>query len=200
VYFTPYSHEDLKALLKIHSPEVVHNENILEALTLSGGHIQLLQLILRSSTPNNLQHDPYIKLLLKDILSFLTHPQVRIIERIAQEKTVDIDNFLLQIGVVKRDKETYQLFSPLLKEYICKKKSFHLSVKEQLLFQFLKKNSGKIMSKEKIIETVWKNITTGSTDWALDSLIYRLRNHPYIKEKGYEIINHKKLGYQLVKE
>lgn len=199
VYFKPYSNSDLLELLKIHSPEALDNRFLTEAMVLSGGHIQLLQLILRSSTPNNLLHDPYIRVLLKHILEYLSKPQQRILHKIAEGKETEINQYLLHIGIIQIKGDTYKLFSPLLTSFLLEKRSLHLSAKENSLFQLLKKSNGKIIPKEKIFEIVWKNDPESATDWALDSLLYRLRKHPLLKEKNYELINHKKLGYQLIK-
>lgn len=38
----------------------------------------------------------------------------------------------------------------------------------------------------------------GATDWALDALIYRLRNSTFMKSHGYIIESHKKVGYTLI--
>ena len=48
---------------------------------------------------------------------------------------------------------------------------FKLAQKEQKLFFLLQKDLGKIVTKDKIFEEIWKD----ESDWALNSLIYRMR-------------------------
>ena len=70
-----------------------------------------------------------------------------------------------------------KLFSPLLAQYIKQNSSFKLPVKEYKLFNVLKKNIGKIVTKDEIFQHVWGEDYTEASDWALNSLIYRLRKN-----------------------
>jgi DNA-binding response OmpR family regulator len=99
----------------------------------------------------------------------------------------------------------FKLFTPLLAEYIKTNLPVKLPAKEAKLFKLLRKNIGKVTSKDEIFTEVWgeENIdATGKsdlpTDWALDALIYRLRKHPFITSHGYIIESHKKVGYTLI--
>ena len=198
LYFRGYEINDLKALIRLHSPEFVHENRLSQAIDLCGGHIQLLQLILRSEMPNNLQMDPYIKLLFKSILEPLTVEKRKIVQKIAHGKKTTVDPFLIHIGMLRED-ETLQLFSPLLQRYLTETTKHRLATKEKKLFRFLQSSKGKIVSKDELFEAVWEENYDNASDWALDSLIYRLRKHPALRDSGYEIINHKKQGYQLIK-
>lgn len=91
----------------------------------------------------------------------------------------------------------FELFTPLLAEYIKTNFPIKLPVKESKLFKLLRKNIGNIVSKDEIFTSVWGE-TSEATDWALDALIYRLRKHPFIKAQGYIIESHKKVGYTLI--
>jgi DNA-binding response OmpR family regulator len=51
-----------------------------------------------------------------------------------------------------------------------------LSASQFTLLQILYKNSGEVVSREKIIETVWGSAAGGVTEQALDALVRRLRD------------------------
>lgn len=199
VYARPYTDTDLLALLKLHSPELLQHEHLEEALRLAQGHTQLVQLILRSEWYPNVRKDPYVRLLLREIVQTFSFDQRRELEKIAQDKEIIVDPYLLHIGVVTKTGNKLTIFSPIVKEYLLEKNNGKLPLKERLLFTYLKSQRGKIVSREKIITEVWKQNAESATDWALDALIYRLRRQRYLKDKGYEIINHKKLGYQMIR-
>ena|SRR3989344_8856896 len=198
IYFPLYQRKDLILLLQLHSPELLKSTGLKSALELCGGHIQLLQLILRSETPTNLLRDPYIRLLLKSLLEPLSSERKKVIKRLAQGKSSILDPLLLHIGIIRETSLSLELFSPLLKDYLNEAQKYGLPPKEHKLFQLLKKSKGEIISKEQIFNKIWDD-SEETTDWALDSVVYRLRKHPQLLESGFIIKNRKKKGYQLLK-
>src|SRR5581483_8936185 len=117
-YFKPYSDPELISLLQLHSPELVSDKKKLQnALQLSGGHFQLLQLILKSERPNSLGEDRFLKLSLKEIYESFSYAQKKELKKIAfGKKVLDPDPYLSNIGLIS--KKTGKLFSPFFTEYI----------------------------------------------------------------------------------
>lgn len=201
LYFKPYSKEDLKKLLAIESVKQLPQNRLDKLLELSGGHNQLLHILLSSQKEQPLL-DNFVKLQLKEFVEYLDYYQRKTLQKIAlrqaQGKLFEIDEYLLGVGLVKKINSHYQLFTSLLSEYIKTNMPVKLPVKEAKLFKLLRKNIGHIVSKEEIFAEVWGERVENATDWALDALIYRLRKHPFIKSQGYIIESHKKVGYTLI--
>ncbi|MDP3954997.1 MAG: helix-turn-helix domain-containing protein [bacterium] len=234
LYFKPYSKDDLKQLLKIEPARPTPKPLLEKLLTLSGGHNQLLHILL-SSQKEQLLFDQFVKMQLKEFVDYLDYHQRKQVQKIALGKNVTsaarhpaldagsiIDDYLLGIGMVKKVGSSYQLFSPLLTDYIKTNLPVKLPIKESSLFKLLRKNMGNTVSKDEIFTEIWParnalarnashtdtsgsrseagggGIDEGATDWALDALIYRLRKHPFMKANGYIIESQKKVGYTLI--
>lgn len=198
LYFRPYSKEDLKKLLKIEPARSIPKEALEKLLELSGGHNQLLHILL-SSPKQILLLDRFVKMQMKELIDYLDYHQRKTIQQIALGKTVtDVDEYLSGVGMVQKIKTGYRLFTPLLTEYIKTNMPAKLPVKEAVLFKLLRKNIGRTVPKDEIFTEVWGQNSEEATDWALDALIYRLRKHPFIKSHGYIIESHKKVGYTLI--
>ncbi len=203
LYFKPYSKEDLRKLLPLTSFKPTDEATMDKMIELSGGHNQLLHILLNSQK-ENLQHDQFVKMQMKDLINQLDYSQRRQLQKIALGKKVtEVDEYLLGVGMVRISSlqlptSSFQLFTPLLKEYIRRNLPVKLPVKESKLFKLLRKNAGKIVTKDEIFAEVWAEKPELATDWALDALIYRLRRHPFIQSQGYIIESYKKQGYTLV--
>lgn len=195
LYFTPYSLKDAKALFLLDHTLKAHPD-LDEIIKLSGGHNQLLNIFINSHKKTNLLLDKFVKLQLRDLYNYLDYFQKKQVQKIALGKTaLDIDEYLLGVGMVRGVK--FELFSPVLTEYIKNNLPTKLPVKEARLFKLLRNNAGQVVSKDEIFSGVWGE-TDEATDWALDALVYRLRKHPFIQSHGYIIESHKKVGYSLV--
>lgn len=68
LYFKPYSKEDLKKLLAIEPARIPAKDVLDRLLDLSGGHNQLLHILLSSQKLQNLQLDKFVKLQLKELI------------------------------------------------------------------------------------------------------------------------------------
>lgn len=199
LYFQLYSKEDLRKLLQIEPARPTPKAVLEELLNLSGGHNQLLRILLSSQKQQNLLLDQFVKLQMKELVDYLDYHQRKTIQKIALGKNVgEIDEYLLGIGMVKKTRSAFQLFSPLLTEYIKTNMPVKLPAKEAKLFKLLRENMGKTVSKDEIFTEIWGENNEDATNWALDALIYRLRKHPFIKTNGYIIESHKKVGYTLI--
>lgn len=198
LYFKPYSEEDLKKLLKIEPSRPVSKEALERLIELSGGHNQLLHILL-SSPKENLLLDRFVKMQMKEFVDYLDYQQRKQIQKIALGKKLeDVDEYLLGVGMVKKSGSKLELFTPLLAEYIRTNMPVKLPVKEAKLFKLLRKNVGNTVSKDEIFAEVWQDNPDQASDWALDALIYRLRKHPFMQSHGYIIESQKKVGYTLI--
>lgn len=198
-YLKPYSREDLERLIDLNAPNLkTTEESFYKALRLSGGHYQLCQLLLKS---DSLLEDPLsdhsIKLQLKELYDYLNYRQRRQLQKLALGKKLNqIDKFLIDIGFVDQQNN---LFSTLLADYIKSNVHLKLSVKENQLFQLLRERKGKLVTKEEIFKLIWGEDNEEATDWALNSIIYRLRKNPTFIASGYIIESQKKVGYSLIR-
>ncbi len=207
LYFKPYSKDDLIKLLKIEPARPTPKPVMEKLLALSGGHNQLFRILL-SSQKQHLLFDQFVKMQLKEFIDYLDYHQRKTLQKIASGKKVEeVDEYLLGIGMVretnsKQFTSEFELFTPLLTDYIKTHLPVKLPVKEAKLFKILRKNMGNTVSKDEIFAEVWGDSPAGesenATDWALDALIYRLRKHPFIKANNYIIESQKKVGYTLV--
>lgn len=202
LFFKPYSDADLRKLITLEPPRPTPKDVLDNVIKLSGGHNQLLQILRRSQKQQNLLLDQFVKLQLKGLIDYLNYTQRKILQKIALGKKVEeVDEYLLGVGMVKQSTPggvEFELFTPLLEEYIKQNLPVKLPVKEAKLFKLLKSSIGKIVTKDEIFIEVWGENDENATDWALDALIYRLRKHPFIKSHGYIIESHKKVGYTLI--
>ncbi len=199
-YLKPYSNKEMIQLLKLYMPNLALNKKAVnKCLGLSGGHFQLFQLLIKSQRSNLFLSDKYILLQIRRIYEeCLTFRQKQQLQKIAHHKKVnDIDPYLLKLGIITEMPDRYTLFSPLLKEYIRNLCVVNLSPLEIKLLRLLKKNIGKITSKDDIFNALWPDDLEKQSDWALNALIYRIRKNPAFLEEGYSLKNHKKLGYAL---
>lgn len=213
LYFKPYSKEDLKKLLTLEPNPLLPKADLDRLIELSGGHNQLLHILLDSQKQQNLLLDQFVKLQMKGLIDYLNYQQRKQMQKIALRRAQafgseaqarrgynfrDIDEYLVGVGLVKKEDHHYQLFSPLLTDYIKQNLPVKLPVKEAKLFNLLRKNTGRVVSKDEIFAIIWAEDPDKGTDWALDALIYRLRKNPYLAAQGYIIESHKKVGYSLV--
>ena len=192
LYLAPFSPVECTYLLKKYGPK-----KDTEKIALSGGHFQLLQLLIQTEFPANPLNDQFIELCLKNIYSHLTIQQRKVLQKIADEKIPSlIDPYLTNIGIISDKKE---FFSPLFKTFVQNQQSRKIPAKEGKLFRLLKARRGTVVSKTDIFRTVWGENNREATDWALDSLIYRLRKNGTFQKSGYYIESVKKQGYILIK-
>lgn len=200
-YFEPYQPHELIKLLRLNSPDLTNDKVVLKKATaLSGGHYQLLNLLLKSERLGDSLLDPFVKTQLKALYEHLNYHQQRQLKMISQNKKVGaVDQYLIDVGMVKTGNERLELFTPLLSKFVIANLPFKLPVKEQKLFSLLKHNLGKVVNKDEIFNSVWGENDESASDWALNALIYRLKKNLSLTKSGFAIENQKKVGYMLVK-
>ncbi len=201
VFFPPYYGEDLKKLLLI-SPTALKPEpkDLRTALDLSGGHATLLQVLIKTDFLNDPFSDPFIKLHLKVIYDACSTKQKNILYKLAVgSRLKEIDPFLIKIGIIKEINGSFYVFSPLFRTFLINYVKLKFSKKEKVLFTLLKKHLGRTVLKDQIFQELWKEDFDKPTDWALNSLVYRLRKNPTVINNKYIIENEKDIGYKLLK-
>lgn len=200
IYFPPFSKKDLENLIKLNSPDLYKTiKKIKNIYNLSGGHYQIFKLILKSE--GNYTQDLFITLAFKNIYEGLSYNQKKEIQKIVfKNKIADLDPELLSIGIIKNEVSRVSLFTDLFRDYVRNRARLKLPFKEQKLFNILKKREGQLVYKDLIFKNLWNEAEQqAATDWALNSLVYRLRKNPYFIARGYAIESHKKMGYSLVR-
>jgi hypothetical protein len=202
VYLPPFEALDYPKLLTISGFSKLHSREFnIKALELASGHYQLLQLLLKSERLELPFIDQFIKYQLQEIYNYLSFEQKKQIKKVAQDKIVgEVDSYLLDVGIIKKNTSSYRLFSPLFQEFVIGTTSNKFSVKEAKLFKLFKDNLNKVVTTDDIFKIVWGGEENSATDWGLSSLLYRLRKHPLVSGQGYFIESYKKLGYRMVKE
>lgn len=198
-YLKPYTSQDMKYLLSVYGPHVDLDEATIERLIdLSGGHFQFLHLLVTSENRHDPVRDPFIELAFKNIFLHLNASQKSIIRKLVLKGVYPKqDDYLTNIGLVRKTGKGYELFSPLFASCILNLSNNKLPVKERRLLAILKRHQGKVVPKQDIYDAVWRGDEIGS-EWALNALIYRLRNHPAFISQKYAIENYKKVGYILL--
>ncbi|MCA9323896.1 winged helix-turn-helix domain-containing protein [Candidatus Saccharibacteria bacterium] len=190
-YFPPYSSADLKEILEQDTTHIIEQS----AVTLSGGHHNLYNVLTRCQNLDNALSDSMVELLIKDMYFSLDRKKRDDLEKVAKRKKDTADEFLVGVGYVKQVGSHLETFSPLLSEYIIEETSSILPVMEQRLYDVLKKYKNTVVPKETIFDEVWKEQDGIASEWSLNSLMYRLRNHPGFDKNRFAIKSAKKVGY-----
>lgn len=196
VYFPGYSRTDLREIMHATNPVLVDAH----AIDLCGGHHLLLQVLLGCQSLDNPLSDPMVELLIKDMYVGLDSRRRRMIDSVVRSPKSGIDDaFLLGTGFVKKvGVDEHKVFSPVMREYIARQSKGHLPSKERKLFELLQKHQGELVSKQFIFDHVWSEDNGIASDWSLNALVYRLRNHTAFDKQRYDIESRKKEGYVLI--
>lgn len=191
-FFRPYSARDLS--------EIAVGEGLAppsqEMLELSGGHHSLFLVLERCQNLKAPLVDPIVRLLLQDMFNGLHSKRREIVMAIADSRSAQPDPYLEGVGLVnKQPNGSYRLFTILFEKFLAELDSTVLPAKEKKLLALLKRNVGRLVDKQQIIDKVWGDEIV--SDWALNSLVYRLRNHAAFDSSRYSIVSRKKQGYVL---
>ncbi|HWY79918.1 MAG TPA: helix-turn-helix domain-containing protein [Candidatus Sulfotelmatobacter sp.] len=227
MYFKPVKGKDIKIVYDAYSHRynLSLSSEIEKALfAIIGGYMQYLQLgLIRLDelkrkplkTETDILHgmldDERIMLQSEELWESLSVDEKRVLLHILNGQKVDAESkekakYLWDTGFVMESNGEVALFSPLFGAYIKqieheeqrKRKSAHLTRKENLLFILLKSQLGEICEREKIIEVVWpESQEFGVSDWAIDRLIARVRVKLREQENPYEIQTVRTRGYKL---
>jgi hypothetical protein len=193
IFFAGYSISDLNEIMATSGNASIEPA----ALKLSGGHHALLQILMRCQNLDNALADPMVELLIKDMYIGLSPKRRKMLEAVAAGRRKQIDPYLISVGYIRLDKDKRSVFTSLLAEYALRQNQAHLPVRERRLWHVLKRNVGRVVSKQEIFDAVWRDSDGIATDWALNALVYRLRRHPSFDSQRYTVESHKKQGYIL---
>lgn len=195
VFFKPFSIRDLRQVLKIDGSSSVEEG----AVALCGGHHNLYNVLSRCQSLDNPLSDSMVELLIKDLCASLPRKTREELKMIIKKGVAPKDDYLTHMGYAQKVKGRYKTFSPLLSEYMTAEESrTNLPYKEAKLLNLLKTHLGKPVTKNQIFDTIWQHEDGIASEWALNSLVYRLRNHPAFDSKRYIIKSYKKVGYTLL--
>jgi hypothetical protein len=227
MYFKPQKKEDMEVVYEAYRNRYPLELNAdAEAFLFSsiGGYLQYLQLGLirlgelrgklfgtESDMRKVLLDDERVVLQSEELWESLLLEEKRVLLSILNKQHVDDDNrekakYLWDTGFVYEKEGVSTIFSPLFGAYIQdieheelrKRKSAHLTRKENLLFTLLKEQLGEICEREEIIEVVWpESQEFGVSDWAIDRLVARVRVKLREQENPYEIQTVRTRGYKL---
>ena len=167
-----------------------------KALELAAGHHTLAQILHRCQNLDNALSDPMVELVVRDIFLSLDANRRRILELVATKSAPVDDPLLIHAGYVVQEEES-RVFTPLLHEFIQRQNTQHLPVKEQRLFNLLKRHAGQLVTKADIFDAVWLEDDGIASEWSLNALVYRLRRHAGFDDQRYTIESVKKRGYIL---
>lgn len=199
-YFGTFSKGDLAKILHLHFPDIkISDLKIQNVLDLASGHNQLMHILYSSESRENPLLDRFIILQMKELMDFLPSRQKKILQNISLGKKItQVDQYLTNIGIVRKNGSSYILFTPILEDYIKTHLNLNIPAKEGKLFKLLKQNLGQVVSKEEIFDYVWGKDSLEASDWSLNALIYRLRKNQGFKKEGCVIESVKKLGYKML--
>lgn len=189
IYFSGYSDDDLVEINRSSSLAKIDER----ALSQSGGHHALLQVLQRCQNLDNPLPDPMVEMLIKDIYFGLDINRRKQLEAFVIRGTEPKDSLLTGLGYIK-NKRT---FTPLLSSYIKSTGKSHLPIKEKRLMKILSLHKGRVVSKEELFDYIWPEKGGIVSEWALNALIYRLRRHAAFDKDRYVIESRKKDGYIL---
>jgi hypothetical protein len=227
IYFKPTAKQDIKIVYEAYSKRYnlsLSKEAEASLFSVVGGYMQYLQLGLIRM--NELKHkqlktetdilqvllaDERIMLQSEELWESLTMEEKRVLSQLLNKQKVDPESkektkYLWDTGFVSEENGTAKIFSPLFGAYVQqmeneeqrKRKSAHLTKKENLLFMLLKSQLGEICERDNIIEVVWpESQEFGVSDWAIDRLIARVRVKLREQENPYEIQTVRTRGYKL---
>ncbi len=188
-----------------------------------GGYLQYLQLgliylneitkslITEKEIINALLSDERIVLQSEELWESLIPDEQKVLMQVAKKQKVEQadqerSKYLWDTGFICEVDGKSQVFSSLFAQYILhieqeeskKKKTAHLTRKENLLFNLLKEQLGEICEREKIVEVVWpESQEFGVSDWAIDRLVARVRLKLREQDTPYEIQTVRTRGYKL---
>lgn len=217
-YLQPGNREDLTPVIT--GFEAQHGLSIPERvkdilISLTGGHVQLLQLSLisvsqqllspKTDAPTlllTLSSDERIQLQCEEIFASLTEAERSFLlqDKHAPAKPTP---YLLETGLVN---DNGQVFSEIFARFLEQKKKElrqhslplgQLTQKETSLLNYFVSHKGEVCSRDDLIGAVWPEFEDIS-DWALDQLVSRLRKKLELYALPMKVKTNRGVGYELI--
>jgi DNA-binding winged helix-turn-helix (wHTH) protein len=227
MYFKPASRKDMSVVYEAYGERYnlsLSDETEKALFDAIGGYMQYLQLSLirldelkkeeykeSNDLLSVLLDDERIIFQSEELWESLTGEEKNVLLQIVHKQKIDTTSmekarYLWDTGFLyeKDGKET--IFSPLFEAYVQqieheekrKRKTAHLTRKENLLFTLLKSQLGEICERDNIIKVVWpESQEFGVSDWAIDRLIARVRVKLREQDNPFEIQTVRTRGYKL---
>ncbi len=227
LYIRPLTYED--AVISINFSKERYNLSFPEELTkeifrLTGGHAQYLQLALillnelkkegnttKDKLVSLMSQDERVTLVSEELWESLTPEEQDVLSRIVKQEKLGEEEkkqaqYIFDVGMVNQTETSFEVFSPLFKQYISfvihhtshKDRELVFSKKEHLLFTFLQDHLGEICEREEIIDAVWPEYKEfGVSDWSIDRLVARVRAKLKQQASPFEIRTVRTRGYIL---
>lgn len=159
-----------------------------------------------------LSRDERISFQSEELWESLEKAEQEVLQKVANKEDILSEEkkrsvYLWNTGFIKVNGARNNIFSKLFEDYVSQKSktivardlNSEFSKKENILFNYLLSNKGKICEREEIIGIVWpEEQELGVSDWAIDKLIARLRNKLKLQENNFEIQTVKTRGYKLI--
>jgi hypothetical protein len=227
MYLKPTLEEDQRVLLDTHQVRYdlsLTQKQHSQLVKYSGGHMRYLQLSLIVFNELNdskrdmdlleiLRNDERLVLQSEELWESLNKSEQGILKKLITKTPLDGEDldsgrYLFETGFISEVKGNYEIFSPLLEEFIKSRPhgvSFSESAqeftkKELSLFTFLKNNINEVCERESIIEAVWSDEEEALevSDWAMDRLVARVRSKLKKQASEFEIVTVRTRGYKLI--
>jgi len=225
-YIRPANYLDCKFILSefMEKHEFIPSKKLAEFIIEdSGGHAHYLQLLLIildemkkdtkdieiSEYKEIVEKDERVRLLSEEIWESLSVEEQSVLKCLVSGSTIHLKNkqkakYLWDSGMVK---ENNDIFRPLFKRLIQKKKRTHdspgveFTKKENILFSILRKNINHVCERDEIVNQVWPEYKDyGVSDWTIDKLVGRLRNKLKKQHSTLLIVTVRTRGYKLISE
>lgn len=216
-YLSPANENDMRILIQTFAERyqvALSEEHIAALMQLSGGHVQYLQLMLirfkdqsTLPSPEKLQvmyeQDEDCQLLSKELFDHLTIQEQKALTSVVDGISTDLEKteYILNVGLY--DAVTHQMLNPIFATHIQSfkkgKTSTTLTKKELALLQLLEQKKNAVVDREAITQAVWPDqFESGVSDWAIDSLVSRLRKKLRAQNSSHTVATVKTRGYTLV--
>lgn len=185
----------------------IPEDMLAKLLKITAGHGKLTRVVLETILSQNLKsneidaetllHFKTVQGALYEIWHFLSPSEQQIITSIVKERKADTSEFLENVGLIKNNTITISLFTYFVEKFAKKQIdqpllfdsasntirkgetviSDMLTTSEFRLLKVLLENPDRVMDREEIISSVWKEAktTAGVTNQAVDQLVFRLR-------------------------
>ena len=175
-------------------------------IVLSGGHYHLAILLETVYDGDILSVEDLLKseliaLFCREQIDYLSEYECRLVRDAYAKQSVEEIHFLRDIGFMKVESEgELRVYSKIVADYLFRHGLItELTKLEKRLLAILTSNQHRIVTSQEVKAYVWKNTEKELTsDWALATLIHRLRKNPVFAAKGRKIINIKKQGYKII--
>ncbi|PIY68890.1 hypothetical protein COY90_03510 [Candidatus Roizmanbacteria bacterium CG_4_10_14_0_8_um_filter_39_9] len=175
---------------------------------LTGGNTGLLKslfLLSQRGKLNDWQSDSQTLIRIEKVFEGLSKKELHFLHDLLVKKSVK------KAGVYYKNLKTFgylnkndDLFSPLVREYFLNtfdESEVKLSATQQKIFQELKNKYPAIVSRDSVAQVMWgARWTEDYSDWAIDQMIYAIRNQLQALKSPWQLKTKRGKGYFLIRK